>query len=89
MKVRAALLREAGAPLEVRDDIELAAPEPGEVLVRIAASGVCHSDVSVRDGHIPLPMPMVLGHEGAGIVERLGPDVHDVAVGGQLPAPAP
>jgi S-(hydroxymethyl)glutathione dehydrogenase/alcohol dehydrogenase len=81
MKVRAALLREVGAPLEVRDDIELAPPGPGEVLVRIAASGVCHSDVSVRDGHIPLPVPMVLGHEGAGVIEMLGPDVHGVAVG--------
>jgi Zn-dependent alcohol dehydrogenase len=49
-------------PLEIRDDIEVAAPKAGELKVRIAASGVCHSDLSVQNGTIPLPPPIVLGH---------------------------
>jgi S-(hydroxymethyl)glutathione dehydrogenase / alcohol dehydrogenase len=68
-------------PLEIRDDIEVAAPKAGELKVRIAASGVCHSDLSVQNGTIPLPPPIVLGHEGAGVVEEVGPGVTDFAVG--------
>lgn len=62
-------------PLEIRDDIDVAPPKAGELKVRIAASGVCHSDVSVQNGTIPLPPPIVLGHEGAGIVEEVGEGV--------------
>lgn len=69
--------------LEVRDDVELRRPEPGpgEVLVRIERAGLCHSDVSVIDGTIPFPTPVVLGHEGAGVVEAVGPGVAKVAEG--------
>ncbi|AEW94726.1 MULTISPECIES: Zn-dependent alcohol dehydrogenase [Streptomycetaceae] len=61
--------------LRVRD------PGPGEVAVRIRAAGLCHSDLSVMDGTIPFPLPVVLGHEGAGVVEAVGPGVGHVAPG--------
>jgi Zn-dependent alcohol dehydrogenase len=69
--------------LEVRDDVELRAaePGPGEVLVRIERAGLCHSDVSVINGTIPFPTPVVLGHEGAGVVEAIGVGVRKVAEG--------
>ena len=79
--VRGAVLRAVGEELEVRDDLHLEAPRRGEVLVRIVASGVCHSDVSVQDGTVPLPTPIILGHEGAGVIEALGADVEGVHVG--------
>lgn len=60
--------------------LDLDPPEAGELLVRIEAAGVCHSDLSVVDGNRRRPTPMLLGHEAAGIVEQLGPDVVDVAV---------
>lgn len=85
---RAAILRHAPAtapfassrPLGI-EVLELADPGHGEVLVRIAAAGLCHSDLSVIDGVRPRPTPMVLGHEAAGVVERLGDGVDDLAVG--------
>lgn len=67
--------------LVVADDLELRELRPGEAKVEIQAAGVCHSDVSVIDGTIPFPTPVVLGHEGAGIVTELGPGVTDVNVG--------
>ena len=82
MKIRAAVLRQIGRPGPyagtqplVIEDVELDAPGKGEVLVRIRAAGLCHSDLSVIDGNRPRPMPMVLGHEAAGVVEQLGPGV--------------
>src|SRR5271167_3686857 len=88
MRVRAAVLRTIGLsppyaqsrPLEVVE-LDLAPPGRGEVLVRIAAAGLCHSDLSVIDGSRPRPMPMALGHEAAGVVEGLGWGVIDLAVG--------
>ena len=80
MKIKAAVLYELGGRLEV-EDIELADPKENEVLVKVAAAGVCHSDVSVIDGVIPFPLPAVLGHEGSGVVERVGPGVDDVQKG--------
>jgi alcohol dehydrogenase len=88
MKVRAAILEEMGReppyaqskPLTL-GDIELDGPGPGEVLVKMAAAGLCHSDLSVIDGNRPRPTPMVLGHEASGIVEEVGPEVHDLAPG--------
>lgn len=68
-------------PLEIRDDIEVAAPKAGELKVRIAASGVCHSDLSVTNGTIPLPPPIVLGHEGAGVIEEVGEGVEGFEAG--------
>ena len=58
--------------LEVRDDVEVRDLRPNEVRVRIAAAGLCHSDVSVVNGTIPFPTPAVLGHVGAGVVEAVG-----------------
>ncbi|MGH9155796.1 MAG: zinc-binding dehydrogenase [Acidimicrobiales bacterium] len=79
--VRAAVLVGTGQPLEIRDDIEVADPRAGEVLVRMVASGVCHSDLSARDGALLVPTPVVLGHEGAGVVEAVGDGVTSPAVG--------
>jgi Zn-dependent alcohol dehydrogenase len=80
MLVRAAVLDAPRQPLVVRD-LHLAPPGPGEVRVRIAASGVCHTDLSVQRGDVVLPTPMVLGHEGAGDVEAVGAGVDSVAAG--------
>ncbi|MFI0981218.1 Zn-dependent alcohol dehydrogenase [Streptomyces sp. NPDC021093] len=70
-----------GKHVEVVDDLEIRDPGPGEVLVAIAAAGLCHSDLSVTDGTIPFPVPVVLGHEGAGVVEAVGAGVAHVAPG--------
>lgn len=80
MTLRAAVLYEFGAPLVV-EELELDPPKAGEVLVRMAASGVCHSDLHVKQGIHPTELPVVLGHEGAGVVEQVGPDVRDLAAG--------
>jgi S-(hydroxymethyl)glutathione dehydrogenase/alcohol dehydrogenase len=78
--VRAAVLEEIGRPVVVRE-LELIEPRAGEVLVRMLASGICHSDLHVRDGEWDRPTPIVMGHEGAGIVEAVGPDVTVPRVG--------
>jgi len=81
MQVNAAVLEEFGAPLRVQP-VELAEPEAGEVLVRLAACGVCHTDLYTASGADPSGYaPAVLGHEGAGIVERVGEGVTSVAPG--------
>jgi Zn-dependent alcohol dehydrogenase len=67
--------------LEVRDDVAVRDPRQNEVRVRIANAGLCHSDVSVIDGTIPFPTPVVLGHEGAGVVTQVGDAVTKVKVG--------
>jgi NDMA-dependent alcohol dehydrogenase len=72
---KAAVLTAVGEPLLVRHDVEVDQPHAGEVLVRMAASGVCHSDLSMQNGTLPTPTPMVLGHEGAGVVEAVGEGV--------------
>ena len=69
------------AGVEVTDDLEVRDPGPKEVRVRIGAAGVCHSDLSVIDGTIPFPPPVVLGHEGAGVVEAVGSEVRSVKPG--------
>lgn len=74
MVTRAAVLRAFGAPQTV-EQVQLRTPGPGEALVRITAAGVCHSDVGQADGEWPFPLPAVLGHEGAGVVEEAGPGV--------------
>jgi S-(hydroxymethyl)glutathione dehydrogenase/alcohol dehydrogenase len=78
--VRAAVLYEAGGPLVV-EEVELDPPKAGEALVRIAASGVCRSDHHALTGAVPARLPIVLGHEGAGVVEAVGPGVSEVAPG--------
>jgi alcohol dehydrogenase len=91
MRTKAAVLRELGLPRPYTDsapfsieEVELADPGPHEVLVRIGAAGLCHSDLSVVDGSRPRPMPMVLGHEAAGTVEAVGSGVRDLAVGDRV-----
>src|SRR6266581_2225789 len=81
MQIRAAVLERFGMPLVVRD-VELAEPRAGEVLVRLVACGVCHTDLYTASGADPSGYsPTVLGHEGAGVVERVGDGVTDVAPG--------
>ncbi|MFJ6295187.1 Zn-dependent alcohol dehydrogenase [Streptomyces griseoviridis] len=70
-----------GTRVAVVDDLEVRDPGPGEVLVAVRAAGLCHSDLSVLDGTIPFPVPVVLGHEGAGVVEAVGAGVTHVAPG--------
>jgi len=74
MKTTAAVCWEIGSPWRV-EEIELDPPGPGEVLVRLVASGLCHSDDHIVTGDSPMPLPMIGGHEGAGIVEQVGPGV--------------
>lgn len=91
MQIEGAVLETIGAgapyassrPLSV-GTLELAEPGPSEVLVRIEAAGLCHSDLSVVDGNRPRPVPMLLGHEASGIVEALGEQVTDLAVGDRV-----
>ncbi len=80
MHARAAVMYASGQPLEL-DDLEVLPPRAGEVLVRYVASGVCHSDLHVMQGLMAHPLPVVLGHEGAGVVEAVGPGVSGVQVG--------
>lgn len=88
MKIRAALLKQMGLPQPYAESkplqittLELSDPGPGEVLVKIRAAGLCHSDLSVIDANRPRPMPMVIGHEAVGVVAKLGDGVKDLAVG--------
>jgi alcohol dehydrogenase len=88
VKIKAAVLRQTGAsrpyaesrPLRI-EELELDAPRRGEVLVRIAAAGLCHSDLSVINGDRPRPLPMALGHEAAGVIEGLGEGIDHLQVG--------
>jgi alcohol dehydrogenase len=88
MKIHGAVLTEIGKqrpyaaskPIEIQE-LELDPPGPGELLVRVEAAGICHSDLSVVDGNRRRPTPMLLGHEAAGRVEQLGPDVDDLVTG--------
>ena len=84
MKIKAAVLEKAHQPFAVKE-IELDENlQPGEVLVKVVATGLCHTDLSVRDEHIPVNFPVVLGHEGAGIVERVGDGVTKVKAGDKV-----
>jgi alcohol dehydrogenase len=93
LRIKAAVLRQLGTPgpyAESRplaiEEFDLAPPGPGEVLVRVRAAGLCHSDLSVIDGNRPRPMPMVLGHEMAGVVESVGHGVGDLQRGDHVVA---
>jgi NDMA-dependent alcohol dehydrogenase len=79
-KAKAVLCREHNKPVVV-EQISIDAPKRGEVTVKLGACGVCHSDLSAINGTIALPLPLVLGHEGAGVVEELGEGVTDLAPG--------
>src|SRR5512140_3205425 len=88
MKIKAAVLEDMGLelpyarsqPLKVQE-VDLDGPAQGEVLIKIAAAGLCHSDLSVINGDRPRPLPMVLGHEASGVVEEVGAGVDDLARG--------
>ncbi|MEO8603155.1 MAG: Zn-dependent alcohol dehydrogenase [bacterium] len=82
--MRAAVLVEAGKPLVMWDDVQLASPRSGQVRVRVTHCGLCHSDLSLADGVFPSPTPIVLGHEAAGIVEEVGAEVTGLAVGDEV-----
>ena len=84
MKIRAAVLEEFGKPLVVQD-VELAGPKAGEVLVRVEACGVCHTDLYTASGADPTGYsPCVLGHEGAGVVEAIGEGVTSLQPGDRV-----
>jgi alcohol dehydrogenase (nicotinoprotein) len=85
MKTRAAVLRDVGKDWEVVE-LDLDPPKEGEVLIRFVASGMCHSDDHLRTGDIPVRYPIVGGHEGAGIVEEVGPGVSRLAPGDHIVA---
>ena len=80
MRTKAAVLHEFNTPLVV-EEVELGAPRAGEVLVSMVSSGVCHSDLHIVSGHIPVTLPIICGHEGAGIVAAVGPGNSRVRVG--------
>ncbi len=78
--MKAAVLFERGQPLQI-EELSVDTPGPREVLIRVAATGVCHSDLHMADGSFPAPMPAVLGHETAGVVEAIGDEVRGLKVG--------
>jgi aryl-alcohol dehydrogenase len=80
MKIEAAVVRAPAAPMSL-EALELAAPRDEEILVRLVATGVCHTDIAMRDQAFPAPQPIVLGHEGAGVVVETGRYVADVVPG--------
>ena len=78
--MKAAVLREVKKPLSI-EDVEITKPGPHEVLLRTAAAGICHSDLHFVDGLYPYPLPAVIGHESAGVVEQVGSEVRTVKPG--------
>lgn len=88
--MRAAVLERAGEGIRVSDDVAIAEPGIGQVRVRVSHCGVCHSDLSIADGVFPAPLPIVLGHEAAGVVDAIGPGVTGLTPGDAVvltPAP--
>jgi propanol-preferring alcohol dehydrogenase len=86
--MKAAVVHELGAPLRI-DDVAVPTPGPGEVLVKVEASGLCHTDIHAARGDWPVKPqpPFIPGHEGVGIVERVGPGVTRVAEGDRVAVP--
>lgn len=80
MKIKAAVVREKSGPFLI-EEVDLEEPREGEVLVRIAGSGLCHTDLVARDQYLPVPLPAVFGHEGSGVVEQVGARVTKVKPG--------
>ena len=83
MKITAAVTTSKGAPFTL-EELELGELRPNEVLVKVAAAGICHTDLICRDQWYPVPLPAVLGHEGAGVVERVGAAVTKVQPGDRV-----
>src|SRR5260370_17588384 len=84
--MHAAVARGPQLPFDLVD-VDLDEPRPNEVLVKLIASGICHTDLIIRDGWFPTPMPAVLGHEGAGVVARAGGGVTGARVGDRVLLP--
>lgn len=80
MEIKAAVTHSKGEEFKL-EHVELDDPKDNEVLIKIVASGVCHTDTSARDQEVPVPLPAVLGHEGSGVVEKIGSNVHTVEPG--------
>src|SRR5690606_38350871 len=80
LEIRAAVVREKGGPFRL-ETLRLEEPRPDEVRVRVVATGMCHTDMVARDQLYDVPLPIVLGHEGAGVVDRVGDRVRKVAPG--------
>ncbi len=83
MQIKAAIARAQGADLSL-ETITIEEPRHNEILVKVVATGVCHTDIVVRDGMLPTPLPVVLGHEGAGVVEKVGRSVAKVKAGDRV-----
>ena len=83
MRIKAAVTHSKGAPFVI-EEVELAPPQKHEILVKLVACGVCHTDEAVQHQFIPVPLPAVLGHEGCGIVEAIGPEVTEFQVGDKV-----
>jgi aryl-alcohol dehydrogenase len=83
MDITAAVVRTAESPFEM-EELELDSPRDGEVLVKIHSAGICHTDIGVRNQWLPVPLPLVLGHEGAGVVEAVGAGVTKVTPGDKV-----
>ena len=83
MKITAAVVYEKGAPFVI-DELDLSGPQKDEVLVKVVACGVCHTDEVAQHQIIPVPLPAVLGHEGCGIVVEVGPGVSEYAPGDRV-----
>lgn len=83
MRISAAVTESKGQAFAVQE-LELGEPRPDEVLVRVEAAGICHTDLIVRDQWLPVPLPAVLGHEGAAVVEQVGSLVTEVAPGDRV-----
>lgn len=81
MKIKAAVVDKMGAPFDIRDDVELADMQPDDLQIHMVASGICHSDEAIRKGDSVIGYPIILGHEGAGIVEKVGSEVKDFKPG--------
>ena len=85
MKTKAAVVYEPGKRIEI-EELDLDGPKDGEVLIRYTHAGLCHSDIHIAHGDLPARLPMVLGHEGAGIIEAVGPGVVGLEPGAELVA---
>jgi aryl-alcohol dehydrogenase len=83
MQINAAVVRESGGPFRL-EELELQKPIENEICVKVTACGICHTDLMIRDQHYPSPLPIVLGHEGAGVVESVGPEVKSVRPGDKV-----
>lgn len=81
--MKGAVLRPIRTPLQI-EEVQIGNPSPQEVLIRTAAAGVCHSDLHVVEGSFPYPLPVILGHERAGVVEQVGSEVRSVKRGDRL-----